>query len=395
MNNNIISVTALNTVINMIFKAEEHLHDIQVAGEVSGFKVFKGHGYFTLKDEKCQISCTCFNCAKTYQPKDGESVIVKGSVDYYAAGGRLNFNVDSIQAVGKGLLAIKLEMLKNRLRQEGYFDEAHKKPIPQYPSNICVITSFNGAVIKDIKRTVRRKNDLINIFIKDVKVQGKDAHIEIVDALEKVDAMGFDVIIIARGGGSFEDLLPFNEELLVKAIYACKTPVISAVGHESDVTLCDEAADYRAATPTAAAECVAYDVIQLKEYVEYCKTRVKTLVLNKLKSDETELRNKMSLLISGVKLTYQSNRHRLDNALGALKNSMNNIYVTNSHRLESVITKLEAANPLNMLKKGFWHVSKDGKTLLSVKGLKEGTEIDLRANDGKLKARITEVKNEV
>ena len=268
MNNNIISVTALNTVINMIFKAEEHLHDIQVAGEVSGFKVFKGHGYFTLKDEKCQISCTCFNCAKTYQPKDGESVIVKGSVDYYAAGGRLNFNVDSIQAVGKGLLAIKLEMLKNRLRQEGYFDEAHKKPIPQYPSNICVITSFNGAVIKDIKRTVRRKNDLINIFIKDVKVQGKDAHIEIVDALEKVDAMGFDVIIIARGGGSFEDLLPFNEELLVKAIYACKTPVISAVGHESDVTLCDEAADYRAATPTAAAEYVAYDVIQLKEYVE-------------------------------------------------------------------------------------------------------------------------------
>lgn len=395
MNNNIISVTALNTVINMIFKAEEHLHDIKVAGEVSGFKIFKGHAYFTLKDEKCQISCTCFNCAKTYQPKDGESVIVKGSVDYYAAGGRLSFNADSIEAVGKGLLAIKLEMLKNRLRQEGYFDYEHKKPIPQYPSNVCVITSFNGAVIKDIKRTIRRKNDLINIFIKDVKVQGKDAHKEIVDALGKVDGMNFDVIIIARGGGSFEDLLPFNEEELVKAIYACKTPVISAVGHESDVTLCDEVADYRAATPTAAAEYVAYDVEELKEYVEYCKTRIKTLVLNRVKTDETELKSKMQLLISGIKLTYETNRHRVDTILGALKNNMQNITLAYSHRLDSAITRLEAGNPLNMLKKGYWHVSKEGKTLLSVKGLSEGDVIDLRAKDGKIKARVAEVKDEI
>lgn len=395
MSNNIISVTALNTVINMIFKAEEHLHDICVAGEVSGFKVFKGHAYFTLKDEKCQISCNCFNCAKTYQPKDGESVIVKGSVDYYAAGGRLNFNVDSIEAVGKGLLALKLEMLKNKLRQEGYFDIEHKKPIPPYPSNVCVITSFNGAVIKDIKRTIRRKNDLINIYVKDVKVQGKDAHKEIIDALKKVDGMGFDVIIIARGGGSFEDLLPFNEEDLVKAIYACNTPIISAVGHESDVTLCDEAADYRAATPTAAAEYVAYDVEQLKEYVSYCRQRIKTLVLNRVKTDENELKNKTSLLISGIKLTYQSNSHRLDNILSSLKTYMQNTLLSDAHKLDSLITRLEASNPLSILKKGFWHVSKDGKTLLSSKGLRVGDTIDLRACDGELKAQISEVKNEI
>ena len=161
-------------------------------------------------------------------------------------------------------------MLKIQLAKEGLFDVEHKKPIPLYPFDVCVITSFTGAVIRDIKKTVRRKNDLINIYIKDVKVQGKDAHKEIIDALEVVDKMNYDVIIIARGGGSAEDLMPFNEEQLVRAIFRCKTPIISAVGHESDVTLCDEVADYRAATPTAAAEKIAYDTQELREYLAYC-----------------------------------------------------------------------------------------------------------------------------
>lgn len=395
MNNNIISVTVLNTVISSIFRAEEHLHDIQVAGEVSGFKVFKGHAYFTLKDEKCQISCTCFNCAKTYQPKDGESVILRGSVDYYSAGGRLSFNVDSITAVGQGMLALKLELLKRRLQEEGYFDEEHKIPIPKYPANVCVVTSFNGAVIKDIKRTIRRKNDLIDIYIKDVKVQGKDAHKDIVDALAKVDKMGFDVIIIARGGGSFEDLLPFNEEELVKAIYDCKTPVISAVGHESDVTLCDFASDYRAATPTAAAEYIAYDVEEIRDYLDYCKSRIKVTLSSKIQNDENVLQNKISLLVSAIKLIYQSNRHKIDNALSALKNNIDIIYTSSAHRLDSAMTRLQAGNPLNMLKKGFWHVSKDGQTLVSVKGLSQGDEIDLKAQDGTIKARVSEVRNEI
>lgn len=395
MNNNIISVTVLNNVINMIFKAEEHLHDIQVAGEISGFKIFKGHGYFTLKDEKCQISCTCFNCAKTYQPKDGESVILKGSVDYYAVGGKLNFNVDSITPVGQGLLALKLKMLRDRLYQEGYFDEAHKKPIPAYSSNVCVVTSFNGAVIKDIKRTIRRKNDLINIYIKDVKVQGKDAHKDIIDALEKVDNMGFDVIIIARGGGSFEELMPFNEESLVKAIYACKTPVISAVGHESDTTLCDEVADYRAATPTAAAEHVAYDVNELKEYTEYCKTRIKTLVLKHIQTSETDLKTKMSLLLSGIKLAYNTNLNKIESIAKSLNVNMQRIYLLNQHRLESLMTKLDAFNPLNVLKKGYWYVSKDDKAVTSTAQLNVGDVVYMRTDDGQVKAGVLEVKNEI
>lgn len=395
MNDNIINVTTLNTVINAIFRAEEHLHDIQVAGEISGYKIFKGHAYFILKDEKCQINCTCFYCAKTYQPKDGESVIVRGSVDYYAAGGKLNFNVDSIKAIGQGLLALKLEMLKNKLRQEGLFDTEHKKEIPPYPSNVCVVTSFNGAVIKDIKRTIRRKNDLINIYIKDVKVQGKDAHKDIIDALSKVDKMGFDVIIIARGGGSYEELMPFNEEELVRAIYACKTPIISAVGHESDVTLCDDVADYRAATPTAAAEYIAYDTQELKDYISYCGTRIKNLLDKHIQNSEKELKNKISLLVSQMKLSYAKHEHKIETIKSAIQSSMQNIYTYYQHRLATVMTKLEADNPLNVLKKGYWYVSKNNKAVTSVKQLKVGENIGLTVSDGQISAIITEVKNEV
>ncbi len=395
MNDNIINVTTLNTVINSIFRAEEHLHDIKVAGEVSGFKIFKGHAYFTLKDEKCQISCTCFNCAKTYQPKDGESVIVKGSVDYYAVGGKLNFNVDSIVAIGQGMLALKLQMLRQKLAKEGLFAIEHKKPIPLFPSKVCVVTSFNGAVIKDIKRTIRRKNEIINIFIKDVKVQGKDAHKDIIDALYKVDKMGFDVIIIARGGGSFEELMPFNEEQLVRAIYECNTPIISAVGHESDVTLCDDVADYRAATPTAAAELIAYDTSELRDRIEFAKSRMKRDLEKQIQSDEKDLKNKISVIVSQMKLMSTKFEHKLQSIKTNMSVSMQNVFVLSQHRLANLTTKLDANSPLSVLKKGYWYVSKDNKVVTSAKQLKKNDELKLSTSDGYVLANVKEVVNEI
>ncbi|MDE7079958.1 MAG: exodeoxyribonuclease VII large subunit [Clostridia bacterium] len=395
MNGNIINVTALNTVINSIFRAEEHLHDIQVAGEVSGYKIAKGHAYFTLKDENCQISVTCFNCAKTYIPKDGESIIAKGSVDYYAKGGKLNFNVDSITPIGKGLLALQLELLMQKLQKEGYFDEQFKKPIPAYPTNVCVVTSFNGAVIRDIKKTIRRKNDLINIFIKDVRVQGEEAHKDIVKALEQVDKMGYDVLIIARGGGSAEELMPFNNELLVKAVFKCKTPVISAVGHETDVTLCDLVADYRAATPTAAAEYVAYDTGQLKEYFAAVLIKMNKYAKESIYNGERELKNKLGYINSQMKLLYSSNRHYIEQYLTKLDNSVNRKYTLCEHRLANAITKLQALNPLGVLEKGYWYMSKDSAPVTSAKSLKIGDNVSLRTGDGSILAQVLEVKDEI
>lgn len=392
MEGNVLNVTTLNSYINSVFRAEEMLHNINVAGEISGFKVTKGHAYFTLKDENCQIACNCFNCAKTYIPKDGESVILKGSVDYYAKGGRLNFNVDSITSIGKGFLAYKLELLKAQLAKEGLFDAAYKKPIPPYPTDVCVITSFSGAVIKDIKKTVRRKNDIINLYIKDVKVQGVDAHKEIINALEAVDKMNFDVIIIARGGGSAEDLMPFNEEQLVRAIFRCKTPVISAVGHESDVTLCDEVADYRAATPTAAAEKIAYDTQEVKDYILYCGQRMKGALQGAVALKSKDLNGKVNLIKTQVKLNFSQNANKINLYVQNLKNQMDKKLAQSEGKYSAVLARLTADNPLGILQKGYWYVSKDGVAALSSKDLKQGDEVSLRTHDGGAKATITEVE---
>ena len=279
---NTISVSEVNATIKAcvdspIFKG------LEVFGEISGFKFSGPHAYFTLKDKESQLSCVCFYAAKTYNPKDGESVICKGSVDYYVKGGRLSLQVSSIQPVGKGLLFLEFERLKAKLLEEGLFDAAHKKPIPKFAKRVLVVTSKTGAVIRDIVTTVRRKNPVIDIVVKDVRVQGEGAGKEIAKVLERVDNLGYDVIIIARGGGSLEDLAPFYDEQLVRTVYKMKTPVVSAVGHETDFSLCDFVADARAATPTAAGELVAYDYYAMAD----------------------ELKKDMQRLLTGAKRSYE------------------------------------------------------------------------------------------
>ncbi|MDE5549289.1 MAG: exodeoxyribonuclease VII large subunit, partial [Clostridia bacterium] len=296
---------------------------------------------------------------------------------------------------GKGLLAIQLEMLKQKLQKDGYFDDQYKKPIPPYPTNVCVITSFNGAVIRDIKKTIRRKNDLINIFIKDVRVQGAEASNDIIKSLEQVDKMGYDVLIIARGGGSAEELMSFNDESLVKAIFKCKTPIISAVGHETDVTLCDLVADYRAATPTAAAEYIAYDTTQLKEYFAAVLLKMSKCVNASITDGERELKNKLNFINSQMKLKYSSNKHVIEQYLTKLNNTVKSAYTLKEHYLANTITKLQALNPLGILQKGYWYMSKDGNPVTSVKSIKMGDNVSLQTSDGKIKAQVVGVENEI
>lgn len=323
---NTISVSEVNATIKAcvdspIFKG------LEVFGEISGFKFSGPHAYFTLKDKESQLSCVCFYAAKTYNPKDGESVICKGSVDYYVKGGRLSLQVSSIQPVGKGLLFLEFERLKAKLMEEGLFDVAHKKPIPKFAKRVLVVTSKTGAVIRDIVTTVRRKNPVIDIVVKDVRVQGEGAGKEIAKVLERVDALGYDVIIIARGGGSLEDLAPFYDEQLVRTVYKMNTPVVSAVGHETDFSLCDFVADARAATPTAAGELVAYDYYAMAD----------------------ELKKNMQRLSSNAKRSYERKTSKAQLDMARLQRLASEFYIKRTRRVEQCLEKVKILSVANSI----------------------------------------------
>lgn len=382
MNNKYISVSVLNSYLHNIFVAEELLHNISVCGEVSGIKISRSHAYFTLKDANSQISCCSFNCAKTYIPKEGESVIITGYVDFYEKGGRLSLNADNIVPYGAGLLAMKLELLKQKLSEEGLFDEAHKIKLMQYPMNVCVLTSTSGAVIKDIITTVRKVNSLINISVYDVQVQGENCARSIVKALKIVDKLGFDAIIIARGGGSAEDIMPFNDEFLVRAIYQAKTCIISAVGHETDFTLCDFVSDYRCPTPTAAAQLIAFNQDELIEYVNQFNKKAISIMQYKTELMAKTYSSLNSRLIAVMKEKYSHLSKESELFDNKLLNLWKNKYNYWMSLIGNSLTKLSAYNPAEILKKGFFSLSCDGKKIVGVSSLQKGDCLTLASYDG-------------
>lgn len=389
---NTLSVYQLNTFLNRIMQSEMLLQNISVYGEISSFKFSGAHAYFTLKDKDAQIQCSCFNARKTYTPKsDGESVIVKGSMDYYVKGGKLSLIVSTIQPIGRGELHISLEQLKNKLQAEGLFEETHKKAIPQFCKRVCVLTSKTGAVIKDIVKTVRNKNRLINIELIDVRVQGESAALDIIKNLRIADTLGYDCIIVARGGGSFEDLMPFNDERLIRAIFDCDTPIISAIGHESDYSLCDFVADVRAATPTAAAELIAYDVRILKEYIAELAIRMGAKVvdrhkffLEKTKATVVSMSDKTLRLVDrGDKLlTFQ---------LSNLKEKITAVQTLKEKSFSNILTRLNANNPVRLLQSGYFKVTSSGQTIVSVNSLTAGDRILLTGADGRVDCEVQHI----
>ena len=392
MEEKFISVTVLNSYISGIFVAEEMLHGISVCGEVSGLSTRGGHAYFTLKDENAQIQCCCFRYAKTYLPRDGETVLAKGSVGYYAKGGRLSFNIDAIRPIGEGLAALRLAQLRQRLAEEGYFDESRKKPIPAYCGRVCVLTSASGAVIRDIVTTVRRKNEVIDIVLRDVPVQGAACADAIVKELSLVDKLGYDAIIIARGGGSAEDLMPFNEEKIVKAVYAANTPVISAVGHETDYTLCDLAADVRAATPTAAAQLIAYDVKELLGELDKKTVRMYGLLGERTDRYRLRFENTTNKLLSAIRLNYYNLMKKLELSSHKMAISVQNRIKDGENAVSGVLTRLSDINPANILAKGYFTATKDGRRIPGISALSAGDRITLTGGDGSADAEIKEVR---
>ena len=388
-----LSVEELNGYIHSIFDAEEMLHGVTVFGEVSGFKISGAHAYFAIKGKDAAIPCNLFNYRRTYCPKEGESVLIKGSPDYYVKTGRLSFNAVSVQPVGIGDLHARFEALKAQLLQEGIFAPEHKVAIPTFCKDVCVITSQTGAVIRDIYRTVRNVNHSIYLHVLNVRVQGEGAENEIVNALHRVDGK-YDVIIIARGGGSLEDLAPFNTEILARAIYATDTPVISAVGHETDFTICDFVADARAATPTAAAHLVAFNEGKIVEEIFGYLSSMGRALQDRILHEQRELDSVVKSLTHSAKMITEKADNRYKITVNTLISSAKNFILSKEGMLEKSLIGYQASDPLKIIEKGYFGVMKGEKRITSAAEVSIGDELVLTAKDGNIYTSVKEIKND-
>lgn len=391
MDRNYITVSELNFYLNRIIDAEELLHDIFLVGEVSGGVMNKGNFYCTLKDEAAAIQVCRFGAEKNYVPENGERVLMTGSPDYYQKSGRMSFIAKHIEPFGRGRMHMELEALKKKLSDEGYFSDSHKIPMPEFVFELGVVTSLTGAVIRDIQSTIRRYNSVMNITVVDTQVQGKDAVKDIVSSLKLADNAGFDAVILARGGGSFEDLMPFNSEEVVKALYDMDTFVISAVGHETDYTLADFAADMRCLTPTAAAEAVATDINALIGDILSDLTLAGRKIEGSLNLSERET------VATVNKVTYTA-KERLTDSYMMTKELLVRAEKATSALLggkeliaEGIINKLSALNPAKLLKSGYMRAEKGNIPVIAAEDVSQGDKLRLFASFGTLDVTIDKI----
>ncbi len=390
MSENIISVTEYSTYIKQIFASEEILHNISIYGEVSGFSVSRGTAYFNIKDSESLLPCVCFGIDDfPYIPKEGDMVIVVGSPNYYAKGGRLSFVAREIKAYGLGLLYQQFLEMKQKLEKEGLFDEKNKKTLPKHITKIGVVTSQTGAVIQDIIDVSHRRNPMLNILLYPAKVQGIGAEQTICDGIYALDQTDVDLIIVARGGGSLEDLSPFNTEVVARAIFAAHKPVISAVGHETDFTIADFVSDLRAPTPSAAAEIVSVDMGVLIERFEEVIQKIEFRFDDKLQDCLDSFLNTFSKISVLIEKMLVEKQKPLDKILSSFVHVPEKLVQAKEQNLNLLTSKIELNNPLSIIKRGYLTAENGGKRVLSVDDIKIDDEIKLRLIDGSLMAKIT------
>lgn len=389
-----ITVSYLNKYIKNIVAEDEYLRSVFVKGEISNFKHhYTGHMYFTLKDENSLIKCIMFKSSTatlSFVPKDGMKVIVLGSVAVFERDGVYQIYVKAMQEDGIGDLYKEYEELKNKLEKEGFFDLAHKKKIPSMPRTIGVLTSQTGSVIRDIINVSTRRNPNVHIRLFPIPVQGKGAELEIADAIKIMNEQFLaDVLILARGGGSIEDLWPFNEEITARAIYNSKIPVISAVGHETDFTIADFVADLRAPTPSAAAELAVPNVEEINIKIETYRNRYKNALKKKIEYMKLEYEKCMTSKVftdptSRIKELYI----QLDNQIKILEGAtVNKIKDLKTNAIE-VMSRLDTLSPLKTLTRGYAIAEKDKKPIKSVKYIKKDDIINLKFIDGKIETKV-------
>ena len=394
MKYNAVTVTELNKYLKDRFDEDENLGAILVKGEISNFKNhYTGHLYFTLKDENSLIKCIMFKSYAerlAFKPKDGMKVMVFGSVQVFERDGVYQIYAKQMLEDGMGDLHEKFEKLKKNLEEEGIFAESHKKPIPMYPKEIGVLTSQTGAVIRDIINVSTRRNPNVHIRLLPVPVQGPGAAEKIAEKIKIMnDKKLADVIIVGRGGGSLEDLWPFNEEIVARAIYESEIPIISAVGHETDFTIADFVADLRAPTPSAAAELAVPDVYELKQKLESYKNRCRISLKKKIELMRLRYEKCMtSRVFTDPTRKIKDQYIILDDYIKRMENQVKNVQKVSQTRFVELATKLDTLSPLKTLTRGYIIAEKDNKIIKSAKQLKQNDEIELKFQDGKQKAKI-------
>ena len=437
---NFLTVRELTVLIKYNLENDIRFKNILVKGEISNLKIHpSGHWYFTLKDKFSRISAVMFSSyAKNVKIRitEGMQVILTGSIGVYENGGSYQLYVNNIQPDGIGTLYLQFEELKRNLEKEGLFDPKYKKPLPKYPMRIGVISASSGAAIHDIFTTITRRWPISERISIPASVQGLSAAPTIVNALKLADTLNFDVIILARGGGSLEDLWPFNEEIVARAIFEMKTPVVSGVGHEVDFTISDFVSDKRAPTPTGAAEMVTPDINEIRLQVNNLKSRILNNFNNILKYNKQNLNNiktknifvnpeflyvNSSIILDNYKNKLITNYHKLANNLknknlvylnkmNLLINNkissynylynyneklnllFNKIYSQNLNNFKINISKLDSLSPLKVMSRGYSYVTKENEIIKSINEVKKDDELELKLVDGKILTKVIDVK---
>ncbi|MEB7465958.1 exodeoxyribonuclease VII large subunit [Mammaliicoccus sciuri] len=437
-----LSVTAITKYIKYKFDQDPHLLNVFIKGEISNFKRHSsGHLYFALKDDKGVLSAMMFKSSAnqlSFNPKEGDQVLVEGRIGVYESRGAYQIYVQSMQLDGVGLLYEKFEALKKELAEKGYFDQEHKLSIPKYPKKIAVLTASTGAAIRDICSTLDKRYPLAEQVLMSTLVQGKGAKDNIINNIKEADSMGVDVIIVGRGGGSIEDLWSFNEREVVEAIYHCKTPVISAVGHETDTTLSDFVSDVRAATPTQAAVIATPDINALYQLISNARQYLTKHITQSIQQDKHKLKQLSSYYkLETPSLLYDQETQKLDELQKQLSRNLEQTVTRNNHKLDilqnklritpiynktfqfrqdfdrlnmlqtqlvnriisqkrqaltSKLAQLDALSPTQIMLRGYSIIEKDDKIITSKNDLKIDDDITINLKDGKINANVKEIR---
>lgn len=423
MNDKYLTVSAITRYLKFKFEQDPNLINVYIKGEISNFKAHTtGHYYFSIKDDNSKINAIMFrtNASKlNFIPKEGMKVLVSGSIRIYEQAGSYQIYVSDMIEDGVGNLYIAFEKLKKKLSAEGLFDSKYKKEIPALPNKIGIVTASTGAAIRDILSTIERRYPLVETYLFPCLVQGDNAPKDIVEKIKQADNFGCDVLIVGRGGGSFEDLNCFNDEEVARTIFNAKTPIISAVGHEIDFTIADYVADFRAPTPTGAAEIAVPNIIDLKHNIKQLNIRLNEAILKKVNYLRLYMDSiKNSFVIKNPNIMFENKKQTLDllneklnriildkidlykTRLDKYKsnyilNNPDNLYKNKKIDLKNIIDKLKLLNPLNTLERGYSLTYIDNKVISTIKDINKNDTIKVRLKDGYVISKVEEVKNEI
>ena len=397
---NVYSVGQINTYIKNMFQQDFLLNRVYIRGEVSNCKYHtSGHIYFSLKDATGTMACVMFAGQRkglAFRMKDGDKVVVGGSISIYERDGKYQLYAREITLEGAGVLYERFLALKNELEEMGMFDKQYKQPIPRYAKKIGIVTAPTGAAIQDIRNISYRRNPYVQLILYPALVQGEGAKESIVRGIEALDQLGLDVIIVGRGGGSIEDLWAFNEEVVARAIFNCRTPIISAVGHETDVTIGDYVADLRAPTPSAAAELAVCDIRELLASIEEYRRKLNRTMDNKLlllRTRAAKYQNTLKYLSPENQI--REKRQYLMELEDRLQRGMEGQITARRQKLEVYISRLKGLSPLDKLNQGFSYVSdQNGRTVRSISQVQPEDELQIQVTDGKIHAKVVRLSEQ-